>query len=68
MYDISKSDTFTLLEYNIYYIKKINLYGSIPNKSGSVYEEIKYYYNIRVLPFIREQKLKNLLNEKKNNN
>lgn len=25
----------------------------IPNKSGSVYEEIKYYYNIRVLPFIR---------------
>ena len=35
----------------------------IANRNGTLYEEIKYYYNMKVLPFIREQKLNNLLDE-----
>jgi len=35
----------------------------IANRNGTIYEEIKYYYNMKVLPLIREEKLKKLLDE-----
>lgn len=35
----------------------------IANRNGTIYEEIKYYYNMKVLPLIREEKLKDILDE-----